>query len=206
MKEADAMNDQPNITANQVLGLGAMRYAGRAITAANGGKAPEKTDALHALERTRQASPVKELQLPVAEALRDLQIAAVLFTMQYVTTTTATGQLPTSLQLLENKLVALLEDHGPAHVVIPANANDEMAQSLSSCAFDYARQIIIADDSSVPIGSDAVEKALTHLHGAAITFTVQLAIAEVRDPAELRELLAALSRAATNLAKMTKAQ
>jgi hypothetical protein len=63
-----------------------------------------------------------------------------------------------------------------------------VVQSLGDRALDYTHQIIFAEDNDMPIGSSAVERALTELHIAAVVFTTQLAIAEGRDPALLRRI------------------
>lgn len=45
-----------------------------------------------------------------------------------------------------------------------------------------------ADNSSAPIGSDAVERALTELHVAAVAFTAQVAISEGHDSKAWRRI------------------
>jgi hypothetical protein len=187
----DQLSDDNDIAAIQVLSMGAMRYAGRAVTAAHGGDPPNGTDALAALEHARQTVAAEDRMLaPVADALRDLQMAAIVFTVQHATSE-GHGD-PAPLQQLEDKLVSLLERHGAARVVIPAHGDAEIAQCLGTRALDYAHQIILAKDNGASIGSDAVERAIANLQGAAITFTVQMAISEAHAPDELHELLRAL--------------
>ena len=159
-----------DIAAAQVLSTGAMRYAGKAVTAAHGGDPPIGTDALAALDRARQAVVAEDqTQALAAGALRDLQMAAVVFTVQ-LATSDGHGD-PATLQQIEDKLVAMLESRGVVRVV-------HDYQNLAIRALDYARQIIVAEDSGAPIGSDAVERSITDLHVAAVTFTMQLAISE----------------------------
>lgn len=175
-----------DIAVAQVLSMGAMHYAWKTVTVAHGGESPPKTDALAALDSAAQ-SLVTEDQLPalVAGALRDLQLAAVLFTVQ-IATSNGHGD-PKTLQQLEDKLVALLERRGVMRVV---RVQDDfvVAQRLGARALEYARQIIIAEDSAEPIGSIAVESAVTNLQVAAVTFAAQLAISEGHDPKELRRI------------------
>jgi len=94
--------------AAQVLSMGAMRYAGKAVATTHGDAPPIGSAALAALEQTRQAFAADD-RMPdhVADALRDLQMAAVVFTMQ-LATSNGHGD-PEILQQLEDKLVATLE-------------------------------------------------------------------------------------------------
>ena len=171
----EQLSDDGDIAVVQLLGAGAMHYAEKTVLATVGKPRPG-TNALEVLARARQLL-VNADQLPMflASALRDLQVTAVYYTVQQAISD-GHGD-PESLRQLESKLVAALEQ-GAAHT----------AESLSERALDYVHQIVFAKDNHVPIGSDAVERALTELQIAGVVFTTQLAIAEGHDPERLRQL------------------
>lgn len=173
------MNDQQlinDIGAAQVLGMGAMHYAQTAITATHRGP-PVGTSVLAALQHARQVLalvPNNETAVPVAEARRDLQMAAVVFTMQLATSADHEDQK--ELRLLENKLAETLERRG---IHPPSVPNDvEAVKNLINRAFDYAHQIIVAEDSHESIGSPTMLRIVTDLQVTAVAFTAQLAISE----------------------------
>lgn len=172
-----------DIAVAQALSTGAMNYAGKTITTAHGEK-PIGANALTALDRAAQAIAADD-QLPAlaAEALKDLQTAAVVFTVQLATSNGYAD--PAALQQIEGKLVARLERQGVVRVV-HVQEDVTAARRLSERAIDYARQIIIAEDNRVPIGSHAVENAVSNLQVTAVALTVQLAISEGHDPKKLR--------------------
>lgn len=176
---SEQLSEDAYIAAAQVLSMGATRYAGALITAAIGDPLPG-SNVLAALAHARQSlGPAVNLPAPVASALLDLQVVAVIFTVQW-----AAGALE-SLPGIEDKLVTVLkQDTARIHARDCAVA----AQGLSDRALDYMHQIIFAEDNRVPIGTDAVEHSLTELHIAAVVFTTQLAIAESYDPAPLRRI------------------
>ncbi len=62
------------------------------------------------------------------------------------------------------------------------------AQNLGARALDYAREIVAAEDSGAPVGSDAVQRSLSDLQTAAITFVVRLAISEGHEPKRMRRI------------------
>ena len=188
MIDMSELSEDDDIAAAQVLSMGATRYAGATITAAIG-KPPPGSSALEALIRARQIIVATDhLPAPVTSALRDLalrdlQVVAALFTMQLAI---SDGHgAPEVLRQLGDKLVAPLK-RGTARL----HTRDcvAAAQGLGDRALDYMHQIILAEDNHAPIGSDAVERAITELQIAAVAFTTQLAIAEGQDPALLRRI------------------
>jgi len=183
MDMSEQLSEDADIAAAQVLSIGATRYAGATITAAIG-KPPPESSALESLIRARQIIVATDhLPAPVTSALRDLQVVAVLFTMQLAI---SDGHgAPEVLRQLGDKLVATLK-RGTARL----HARDcvAAAQGLGDRALDYMHQIILAEDNHAPIGSDAVERSITELHIAAAVFTIQLAIAQSYDPTPLRRI------------------
>jgi hypothetical protein len=182
MDMSEQLSEDDDIAAAQVLSMGATRYAGATIKTAVG-EPPPGSNILEALARARQIiGTAVHLPVPVASALRDLQMIAVLFTMQLAI---SDGHgAPEVLRQLGDKLVATLK-RGTARLHM---RDCVAAQGLGDRAFDYMHQIILAEDNHAPIGSDAVERAITELQIAAVTFTTQLAIAEGQDPTLLRRI------------------
>ena len=180
---SEQLSEDDDIAAAQVLSMGATRYAGATITATVGKPLPGSS-LLEALVRARQIiGATAHLSAPVESALRDLQVVAVFFTVQLAT---SDGDCDSEgLQQLEDKLVATLKQ-GTARL----HSQDcvSAAQGLGDRALDYMHQIIFAEDSHAPIGSDAVERSITELHIAAVVFTTQLAITENYDPTPLRRI------------------
>jgi hypothetical protein len=180
---SEQLSEDDDIAAAQVLSMGATRYAGATITAAIGKPAPGSS-VLEALVRARQIiGSAVQLPIPVASALRDLQVIAVLFAMQLAI---SDGHgAPEVLRQLGDKLVATLKQ-----CTARLHARDCVVatQGLGDCALDYMHQIILAEDNHAPIGSDAVERSIAELHIAAAVFTIQLAIAESYDPTPLRRI------------------
>jgi hypothetical protein len=177
---------EDDIAAAQMLSMSAMHYAGATITAAVGETPPGSNvqEALKALIRAREiTSASTPLPPPVISALRNLQVVAVLFTVQL--TVADSGTASESLQLLGDKLIATLEQ-GTAR--LHAHDNAATAQALCNRALDYTHQIVSAEDNHTPIGSAAVEQAIIDLQIAAVTFTAQLVIAEGHDTTPLRRL------------------
>lgn len=176
-----------DIAAAQILGMGATQYAGALITAAVGKPLPG-SNVLEALVRARQISGhVVHLPAPVPDALRDLQVVAVLFTVQLaISDGLGSSEI---LRQLEDELVAALKQ-GTARI----DADDSVvtAPGLGDRALDYMHQIILAEDNHAPIGSDTVNRAITELQIAAVAFTTQLAITKSHDATPLRRLEAKL--------------
>jgi hypothetical protein len=181
MMDMSELSEDEDIAAAQVLSMAATQYAGATITAAVG-EPPPGSGVLEALVRARQVvSAAVHLPTLVASALRDLQVIAVLFTVQ-LATSDGLGSLEI-LRQLGDELVAALKQ-GTARV----DAHHVVVQGLGDRALDYMHQIVLAEDDHAPIGSDAVERVITELQIAAVVFTTQLAIAEGRDPAPLRRI------------------
>ena len=180
MDMSEQLSEDDDIAAAQVLSMGATRYAGATIKTAVGEPPPE-SNVLEALARARQIiGAAVHLPAPVASTLRDLQMIAVLFTMQLAI---SDGHgAPELLRQLGDKLVK----RGTAR--LHARDGVAAAQGLGDRALDYMHQIILAEDNHAPIGSDAVERAITELQIAAVAFTTQLALAEGQDPALLRRI------------------
>jgi hypothetical protein len=183
MDMSEQLSEDDDIAAAQVLSMGATRYAGATIKTAVG-EPPPGSNILEALARARQIiGTVVHLPAPVASALRDLQMIAILFTMQLAI---SDGHgAPEVLRQFGDKLVATLK-RGTARLHVRDCI--AAAQGLGDRALDYMHQIILAEDNHAPIGSDAVERAITELQIAAVAFTTQLAIAEGQDPALLRRI------------------
>ena|SRR6185436_2214570 len=183
MDMSEQLSEDDDIAAAQVLSMAATRYAGATIKTAVG-EPPPGSNILEALTRAREIiGTAVHLPAPVASALRDLQMIAVLFTMQLAI---SDGHgAPEVLRQLGDKLVETLK-RGTTRL----HARDcvAAAQGLGNRALDYMHQIILAEDNHAPIGSDAVERAITELQIAAVAFTTQLAIAEGQDPALLRRI------------------
>jgi len=180
---SEQLSADGDIAVAQLLSMGATRYAGATITAATGAPPPE-SNVLVVLAQARQVIAATDpLPTPVASALCDLQVVAVLFTTQ-LAISNGLGS-PEILRQLEDELVEALE-RGTAR--LDARACVVAAQCLGERALDYMHQIILAEDNRAPIGSDAVERAITELQIAAVAFTTQLAIAGGRPPAPLRRI------------------
>lgn len=177
------MNLFADISAAQLLDTGAMRFVETALSANAHGAPPIGPAALVAIDEVQRSIGTDDnLRAQTAEALKALQIIAVLFTVQL---TAGTGDRA-RLQELEEKLVERLEDRGAVHVI---HAYDDGTSSrLHVRALDYARQIVMAEETNAPIGSPAVERSINDLRIAAATFTMELARAEGRDPKELRRI------------------
>lgn len=176
----DASDHQPSdegaIDADEVLRMGALIYAGKTITTANG--TPPGPEAPAALDSARKdICPGNDMPTVVADALRDLQVAAVLFTLQLA----EDHKHPRTLQQLEDKLIAALKRRGSAGTV---HAPDDAAATLnlSDSALDYARQVIVAEETDdAPIGHSGVASYMKTFQVAATTFTTKLAMSEGLD-------------------------
>lgn len=178
---SEQLSEDEDIAAAQVLSMAATRYAGATITAAIGEPSPGAS-ALEALVRARQiVGAADHLPAPVESALRDLQVIAVLFTVQLATSDDDCDS--EDLQQLADELVATLKQD-----TARIDARHGVVQSLSARALDYMHQIIFAEDNHAPIGSDVVERALMELQIAVVAFTTQVAIAEGYDPTSLRRI------------------
>lgn len=171
----DQLSHDDNIDADEVLRMGALIYAGKIITTANG--TPPGPEAPAALDSARQTiGPGYDMPAIVAEAFCNLQLAAVLFTLHLAEDHVD----PTTLQRLEDEFGERLKQRGAAVVRTADDATAGLV--LSDCALDYARQLIVAQESRAPIGSDAVARAMTAFQLAAVAFTVELAVSEGLDP------------------------
>lgn len=173
----------------QALATEAMNYAKQAVKT-DDSSVTSGSAALVTLNETRRAiaagRPAVLGSSAVAGALRDLQIAAVAFTVQLaISDSRAVNE--TSLRQLEDKLFALFDRQGAVRLSSVV-ADVAAAQRLGDSALAYAQQIIIAEDSNAPIGSPPVAGALSDLHVAALKFTVQIAISEGADPKSLRRI------------------
>lgn len=182
-----------DIYAAQALGTTALDYAQRSISPQDG---PQLigTHAVAALDLAKELISTDDSTSigsgGASDTLRDLQLAAVAFTTQAAQSNNRSKRAdPETFQQIEEKIVAMLEVLGTiAHISL---VRDDIiaARRLASCAFEYAKQIIIAEDSGAPVGSPPVARALGDLHGAAISFTVQLAISRKHaDPKALRRI------------------
>jgi hypothetical protein len=170
------------IAAAQALGNGAMNYAAKAIVM------PAEASPLPALEDARQIVAEDGALLvssAMAGALKDLQVAAVAFTVQATISNYRVD--PAEFQQLEEMLVARLERRGAVRLSLVYGLI-EAAQTLGSRAIDYAREIVSAEDNKAPIGSEAVKRALSQLHVAAIGFATRLAISEGQEPKRMRRI------------------
>jgi hypothetical protein len=179
MDMSERLSEDDDIAAAQVLSMGATRYAGATIKTAVG-EPPPGSNILEALARARQIiGAAVHLPAPVASALRDLQMIAVFFTMQLAI---SDGHgAPEVLRQFGDKLVETLK-RGTGTARLHTCDCVATAQGFGDRALDYMHQIILAEDNHAPIGSDAVERAITELQIAAVAFTTQLAIAEGQDP------------------------
>jgi hypothetical protein len=178
-----------DVSVAQALATEAMNYAEQAVKT-DDSSVTSGSAALVTLNETRQAiaagRPAVLGSNAVAGALRDLQIAAVAFTVQLaISDSRAVNE--TSLRQLEDKLFALFDRQGAVRLSSVV-ADVAAAQRLGDSALAYAQQIIIAEDSNAPIGSPPVAGALSDLHVAALKFTVQIAISEGADPKSLRRI------------------
>ena len=180
---AHQMPEDGDIAVAQLLSMAATQYAGAIITATVGAPAPE-TSVLEALGRARQAlATVDHVPTSVRESLRDLQMAAVFFTVQLAI---SEGHgAPENLRRIEDQLVAVL-NHGTAR--LHRHDGSSAIQYFGDRALDYMHQIICAEDDQVPIGSNAMWRSLTELQVAATTFTTRLAVVEGHDAAPLGRL------------------
>lgn len=180
---AHQMPEDGDIVVAQLLGMGATRYAGATITATVGAPAPEAS-VLEALVRARQViATMDPVPTSVREALRDLQVVAIFFTVQLAI---SEGHgAPESLRRLEEHLVAVLEQ---STTRLHGDDCSSAVQNLGDRALDYMHQIIYAEDNHAPIGSSAMESSLTELQVAAAMFTAKLAVAEGHNPAPIRRL------------------
>lgn len=173
--------------AAQILSMAAGRYAGRyagAMVKVTTSEPPSELSALEALIHARQIlGAAIHLPAPVASALRNLQVAAIFFTVQ-LTASDNDCDLE-SLQRIKGKLIAKLEQD-TAH--LHSHDCTLATQRLGDCALNYMHQIIRDEDNHVPIRSHAVARALTELHLAAVMFTTQLATAESYDPTPLQRI------------------
>lgn len=171
-----------DIAVAQLLGNGAMNYAAKAIVM------PTEASPLSALENARQIVAEDGAQLvsrAMAGALKDLQVAAIAFTVQAAISNYRVG--PAEFQQLEETIVELLERRGAVRMSL-AHGLVEAAQNLGSRALDYAREVVVAEDNKVPVGSDAVQRALSNLHIASIAFALRLAISEGQEPRRMRRI------------------
>jgi hypothetical protein len=192
-KEENYVNQRAdNVAVAQLLGTEAILYTEKVITATIGKPQPGSS-ALEALDRARRilfpknGMPRGVIEHPglLMEAWQHLQMTAVMFTAQLAASNSHSD--PTTLRLLKDKLVAMLKHQGAARVLL-VHDDAAVAQNLGDRALDYARQIILAEDSGAPIGSAAVERAVTDLQTAAVAFTAQLAISEGHDPKVMRQI------------------
>jgi hypothetical protein len=119
------------------------------------------------------------------DALRDLQLAAALFTVQMASNDH--GDLA-ALQPFKDKLEALPEHREAVARIMDGHDSTVATRTLAHSAIDYTRQVIIAEDNDAPIGSNGMGRALNDLQIAAFTFTVQIAISEGHDPKAMRRI------------------
>lgn len=171
-----------DIAAAQLLGNGAMNYAAKAIVM------PAEASPLPALDAARQIVAEDGAHLvssAMAGALKDLQVAAVAFTVQATISNYRVD--PAEFQQLEEKLVERLVRQGAVRMSLVYGLV-EAAQTLGARAIDYAREVVIAEDNKAPVGSDAVQRALSNLHIAAIGFAIRLAISEGQEPKRMRRI------------------
>lgn len=172
-----------DIASAQMLASGAMTYAARAIVM------PGTASPLSALEEAREVVAEDAALLVssvMASALKDLQIAAVMFVVQAAISNYRVD--PVEFQQLGEKLVERLENRGAVRMSL-AHGLVEAAQTLAARAIDYAREIVAAEDSSAPIGSPPVRRALSDLHLAAVGFVACFAISEGgQDPRRVRHI------------------
>ena len=181
--------ENESIDADKVLRMGALIYAGKTISTVSATTpGPEAPAALVAARKVIR--PGNDMPLGVANALRNLQMAAALFTLDL-----AEDHIDgAALQQLENELETSLNRRGVSGLV-HAYDDEAATQRLSDRALDYAYQIIVAQESNAPIGSDVVKHSMGAFQLAAVSFTVHLTIAEGLDskiPRWIEENLIAL--------------
>ena len=172
-----------NFAAAQLLGNGAMHYAATVIVP------PAGPSPANEIERARQIVAALDaaqlVRAAMADALKELQLAAVAFTAQAAASNYRS--VPNEWEQLEDKLAELIQRRGGirmsvSHTVVTA------AEKLGASALDYAKEIVAAEDGGAPIGSAAVQLAIADLQIAAITFVVELAIAEGCGSKRLRRI------------------
>ena len=176
MSDAQFSADNVALEAEEVFRMGALIYAGKIVATVSA--TPPGPEAPAALDAARKViHPGNDMPAVVASALRNLQMAAALFTLDL-----ADGHMDSAaLQQLENELEAALKRRGSSGIV--HTRDDEAAtRGLSDRALDYAYQIIVAQESNAPIGSDVVKHSMGAFQLAAVSFTVHLTIAEGLDP------------------------
>jgi hypothetical protein len=175
----ERLSEDDDVAAMQVLGMGATRYATKIIVAAFG-TLPPRSDAVAALDRARKTATAAR-NGPAMDALRNLQMAAVAFTVQLATSYDLGDSAV--LQSLYDKLIATLDGAGAA-LAFQIHDDTAATQILCDRALDYERQILVAEDNGVPVGLEPK----MDLEIAAVTFTAQLAISEGHDPEALRQI------------------
>ena len=176
MSDAQFSADNAPIDADEVLRMGALIYAGKTVSTVSA--TPPGSEAPAALNAARKIiRPGNDMPAVVASALRDLQMAAALFTLDLADGHTDRA----ALQQLENELAAALKRRGISGIV-HASDGEAATRGLSDRALDYAYQIIVAQESNDPIGSDVVKHSMGAFQLAAVSFTVHLTIAEGLDP------------------------
>ena len=171
-----------NFAAAEMLATGAMNYSAKAIVM------PAEDSPLPALEHARQIVAVDGAPLVssvMAEALKNLQIGAIVFTVEAAISNYRVNLA--EFQQLEENLVTLLERRGAIRMSLLYSLV-VAAQDLGARALDYAREIVAAEDNGAPVGSDAVQRALSNLHVAAIEFVVRLAISEGQEPKRMHRI------------------
>jgi hypothetical protein len=175
-------DEQPNhdddgpVDGEKMLRMGALIYAGKTISTTNGTPpGPEAPAALVAARKVIQVG--NDMPTEAADALRQLQMAAVLFALDL-----ADGHVdPDTLQSLEDELLRALTRRDRAGIVHERN-DTAVTLSLSERALDYAYEIIVAQESDAPPGSAVVRRAARAFQRAAATFTVLLTTSEGLDP------------------------
>ena len=180
------------VFAAQALDTAVMAYA-RGSVAPKEDVPPIGSDAVAALDRalvsTEEGKSIGSNAR--GEALRDLQIAAVAFTMQMARLAAMSNihRQHERFDQLEEKLVEMLQRQGPISHISRVHDDIETARKLADSALAYAQQIIIAEHSNAPIGSEPVALRLSNLHVAAVMFTMQMAISKAHaEPNSLRYL------------------
>ncbi len=177
------------IDAEEVLRMAALTYAGKLVAAVSatppGPEAPAALDAARKILR-----PGNDMPAGVASALRDLQMAAAMFTLDL-----AEGHVENdALQQLERNVITVLERRADGNLVHTESDAAAML-GLSDRSLDYAYQIIVAEETDALPGSDVVTQATRTFQLAAVAFTIQLALAEKLDakiPRWVEENLVAL--------------
>ncbi len=165
------MSYADDLAVTQLLGMCAVHYAVQILKPGHLSTVSE-SEARVALYRAQQPS-TGTVDENVIGALRDLQMAAVMFAVQLVD---SEGKGDAAVvQQLEDKAIAWLECQS---VPWRFHVHDDLvaAQHLGRCALAYAQQIVIAEDSGAPLGSAAVVSALRDLHMAAVGVAMQGAV------------------------------